>query len=265
MIKFFSVLAVSFLGVVAVFFLTVHSAKGASNPKSDSPRSETGQDQNPKKDPKKGNGEKQPSKKRRILKWPGIEVNMADRSVRVEAKVINNQGIVEYFGVLKGGKEYESFLVFDCDPLRFNLALILIGLKKGKGPKFQGDSDPMTGDLIRLKLEWKKGEETFLVPAEKMIFNNKTKKGLSPTPWIYTGGRFMKNEQTKKNEYSPIVSGSLIATFPDPDAIINNPSKEAKDDQVMEVNPNAAPAKNSKVILIIIPEPKKKPKVKKEN
>ena len=98
---------------------------------------------------------------------------------------------------------------------------------------------------MNIWVQWKEDEKTKRVRAEQMIFDSKREKPMQETDWIFTGsliheGRFLAE-----------IEESLIATYHDPAAIINNPLPEGGDDTVYDVNPKVVPKRGTSVVVTI--------------
>ncbi len=65
--------------------------------------------------------------------------------------------------------------------------------------------------------------------------------------WIFTGSR------TANGIFTAQAVGTLITTFHDPDAIIDNPLPEGADDMVYIVNAQVVPPKGTAIRMIITP------------
>jgi hypothetical protein len=68
---------------------------------------------------------------------------------------------------------------------------------------------------------------------------------MPPTPWLFTGsmvvdGRFIAD-----------LDGSIIATYSDPAAVLNNPLAGRLDDTVYEANADILPAPGTEVTVTI--------------
>jgi len=168
------------------------------------------------------------------------------RRIEVDGYFSHQDNLLEFLAVIKGGKEYESLLVFDCRAIDLNLALIGAGYKAAGGVRKKGDPQTPKGDPVYLSLEWKTDEgKTKRIRAEELLYNRATKKPMRKTAWVFSGSSFVKvkNPKTRKTEYHFLADEykMLIAIWRDPAAIFNNPLDTGHDDVFYVVNKKAVP------------------------
>ncbi|MFQ6039503.1 MAG: YdjY domain-containing protein [Candidatus Poribacteria bacterium] len=174
-----------------------------------------------------------------------MTIDTKKREATIRGWVNMNAGLIEYLACSAGGKLHESVLVLDTKPIHLQVALILIGLEAKGDFEFQGDPRPPKGDPVEIWVQWKQGEKIKRVKAEQMILDSKNGKPMPETDWIFTGsliheGRFLAE-----------IEKSLIATYHDPVAIINNPLLEGADDTVYYANSTLVPKRGTSVIVTI--------------
>jgi len=190
--------------------------------------------------------------KENLYKIGEVTVDTKKREASIHGWVNMNVGLIEYLACSAGGKLHESVLVLDVKPTILQVALILLGLEAEGDFQYQGDPNPPKGDPVEIWVEWNQEEEKKLLRAEDMILDNKKGKPMEHTNWVFTGsviheGRFIAEMEK-----------SLIATYHDPAAILNNPLPEGADDTVYSVNSNLVPQRGTPITLTIkaIGEPK---------
>ena len=176
-----------------------------------------------------------------IIHLKGIEVNLQQKTIDIDGTVNMNKGLVELLATAPGGKEHESVLKLYCNPSLLHTALLLLGLETGGGGKKQGDDDPIYGGEMYIYVSWKEKDKHKIYRAEQLVKNQRTKKPMAPCKWVFTGSRFNKDQRSGKSIYMANISGVLIATFYDPDAIVNNPLPERSDDTVYYSNSDILP------------------------
>lgn len=174
-----------------------------------------------------------------------LTVDMEKREVTIRGWVNMNAGLVEYLACSAGGKLHESALVLDAKPMDFQVALILLGLEAQEAPKPQSPPRLPKGDPVEIWVQWKEREEIKRVRAEQMLLDRRREKPMQETQWVFTGsmiyqGRFIAE-----------IERSLIATYHDPAAIINNPRPEAADDTIYSVNSEVVPKRGTAITLIV--------------
>jgi len=146
-----------------------------------------------------------------------VTVDTEQREATVRGWINMNTGVIEYLACSAGGKLHESLLVLDVKPIHLQVALILLGLESESSLERQSELNPPKGDPVEIWVQWEEGKESKRVRAEKMVLDHRKKGPMQNIQWIYTGsvvyqGRFIAE-----------IERSLIATYHDPAAIINNP------------------------------------------
>jgi len=172
-----------------------------------------------------------------------VVADLKHREVILHGWVNMNSGLVEYVACSAGGKLHESMLVMDTKPRHLQAALILLGLESQGDFLFQGDPRPARGDRVSLWIEWGQAEAESRCRVEELIFDTKQQAPMEPTDWIFTGSRIYNGK------YLADIEESLIATFHDPAAIINNPLEGGSDDTLYYVNSDLVPQKGTSVTV----------------
>ncbi len=139
-------------------------------------------------------------------------------------------GAMEYVAVSRGGKEYESIIVLDCEPIDLYNALIQLGVEKGTPASFDENDKPIlpTGGPVRLFLKWKdKSGKTANMRPEDMIYNINTKKRMQYAEWPFAGsvmGYFDPESDDEVLQAS--ISRNIISLHHgDQSVILQNPMK----------------------------------------
>jgi hypothetical protein len=178
-----------------------------------------------------------------------VIVDLKARSVSCEAKVNMQRGLVEYLAVATRGKLHESVLEVDAEPLHLQLGLIMLGLEPQGGLRFQGDTRVPKGPPVDIWVSWEQGAKEVRVPAEHLVWEIDKKRTMEPGPWVFSGSMITARGFAADRERS------LIATYRDPVAIINNRLTTGSDDTVYEANERVVPRPGTRVQLVIrVPE-----------
>jgi len=176
-----------------------------------------------------------------------VRLDKAKRTVTFPAAVNMSEGMLEYALVTTYGKLHESLLVTEADPLHLHLAMLLIGAKGGTNRLAASGTEliEVSGDQVRLWVNWKAGAAERRVPMEDLVFNLETHAPVSRGPWTYNGSRLIEGQ------YLARLDGSIIALITDPDALINNPRPGRDNDVIWLVNTNAIPRAGTRVQVAI--------------
>lgn len=182
-----------------------------------------------------------------LYKLGNVDLDLNKKIVTMYGKVNMSYGLIELLACTKIGKMHESALVMDVQPIHLQTALILLGLEYGGGLRYQGDPLTPKGDRVRIWVEWDADNQIKRHRAEELVFNRVKQSHMAHTDWVFTGSR-MHN-----GVFMSQAVGTLITTFRDPDAIIDNPLPEGADDTVYIVNSQIAPPKGTDIRMIITP------------
>lgn len=155
-------------------------------------------------------------------------------------------GTVEYLAVSPGGKVHESVLVLDVRPLHLQVGLLLLGLEPKGGLRYQGDTQAPKGSPVALSVSWKRGARSVRVPAEQLVWDVVKKRPMEANPWIFSGWPEDPREIAAEEL-------SLVATYRDPAAILNNALPTGSDDSVYKVNQRVIPARGTPVTVTFSP------------
>jgi hypothetical protein len=170
-----------------------------------------------------------------------------------------NRGMIEYLAVATEGKRHESVLLVEAEPLHVHLALLLLGLEPGPRPRFQGDgasvppsptagqSSPGAAYEVNARVEWRTQGRDFAARLEELAWDIPARRPMASIAWVFTG-------------VSPPHSGprtmeerSVVATYRDPDAVLNTPLPTGADDTIYKVNERLVPRVGTPVTLWLSP------------
>ncbi len=182
-----------------------------------------------------------------LYKLGKLELDLNKKTITIYGKVNMSAGVIELLACTKVGKVHESLLVLDVEPIHLQTALILLGLEFVGGVRYQGDPITPKGDRVQIWIEWNSGGKLIRHRAEDLIYNRIKQSSMEHTGWVFTGSR-MNN-----GIFMAQGSGTLITTYRDPDAIIDNPLPEGNDDTAYIVNNKIAPPKGTEIKMIIMP------------
>lgn len=181
----------------------------------------------------------------RVYQIGEVVVDREARTVTCQGWVNQQDGLVEYLAVGPGGKLHESVLEIEAQALHLQLGLILLGLSPAGGLERQGDPALPQGPAVRITVSWETEAGTVSVPAERTVWDRPKNRTMGDDPWVFSGW---------PSEEEILIWGgerSLIATYRDPAAILNNRLPEGADDTVYDANPNVVPAVGTPVRLTI--------------
>lgn len=203
----------------------------------------------------------------------GEIVYLKEKKIEIPSIIANPNMPLELFACAEGGKDYESLVVLKCKPQNIQLALILFGLKEGKGPKSFGDATKPTGDLVLIYIEWQdKDKNTHSYQAEDLIIDIRTNEPWPRVGWSFTGSSFEDEidfdtgKPTGRKIYMANATKTIIATYHDPSAILDNPTESGGVGNIYLPNKKLLPESGTPAKLIIrVPDDKELKELKKTN
>ena len=160
------------------------------------------------------------------ISFPGI-LNMAE-------------GDLEVLIAMPHGRVHESLLVSDVDPLKLQLALILVGAENGSR---DGGEKNSQGTILNIDVQPKDGKR---VPVEDWLFNKKTSKGMDRFGWVFIGSSFTHDMRCLAKE-----EGNIVNVWSFGNTILDNPSPTGDDDDFIVVNPETAPKRGTPVTIYL--------------
>jgi hypothetical protein len=135
------------------------------------------------------------------------------------------------------------------EPYNLQLAFLLLGFEPTESPLLrQGDPARPLGAPVAITLSYQDKEgRTLVIPAEKWVAN-KAEEGLSPAgkiDWVFTGSAVINGRFLAQNE------GSIVATYHDPVALIDNASAGGGSNKIWYVLAGEVPAPGTPVVVTI--------------
>ena len=203
-----------------------------------------------------GEEEAQPKKK-------PIRIDREKKVIEIDGRICLEEGPLELFACAEGGKEYESLVALEGEPWQLHVSLLLLGLKTGGGPEFQGDPTAPYGSRLIIEIEWKEDDKVIRKRIEDLIYDTSLKDSMPHVLWVFIGSKFEKNEKGE-TYYVAGRDRSIITVFHDPYTVIDNPLESGGNDTTYVVNKKIAPPLNTPVTLIIRPGKIKPPDITKE-
>ncbi len=192
-----------------------------------------------------------------------IGIELTDTEVRVPARLLLKQGILEYFAVLKGGKEHEALvsLVGNLGPddrrpkdfgIKLNNAIQALGVKRGRGIRFTPNGTrPAVGQTLYLFLEWEEAGEQVIVRAEDLVWDRMRDVQMPHDSWVFVGSSFVPGDEEGELLFAADLTAEAVATYSALNTIIDTTAPGAQDDTVFIVAGPRVPEGVDKVTFII--------------
>lgn len=184
-----------------------------------------------------------------IFRMGEIEINKKAGSLSFPAQVNMDKGLLEYLLVRIGGKLHESLLRTQVEPYHLQIAFLLLGFEATATPiQFQGAPEKPQGKSVELSISYRdKAGQMKEVKAEEWLAN-KAAEELRPAGkinWVFTGSVVANGRFLAQNE------GSIIATYHDPIAMIDNASPGGENDKIWFVRQGIVPAPGTPVTVTV--------------
>jgi hypothetical protein len=216
-----------------------------------------------------------------------LVVDTEPRSVRVPARVNMRRGVIEYLAVAAEGKLHESVLQVEAEPVHLHVALLLLGLEpersgqwgapprvppggrvdggRGSGQSNGGIALPASplnggrggpggeekglpaGSGVEVWVEWRDGGRARRARLEELAWDIPAKRPMPAVVWTFTGASVGGKGPARAEQRS------VVATYRDPDAVLNNPLPTAADDTVYKANERLIPAVGTPMTLVLRP------------
>jgi hypothetical protein len=166
-------------------------------------------------------------------------IQLTKDEVRVPARFVLRSGQLDFFAVLKGGKEYESVIsvVGNTPPkerrprdfgARLNNAILALGFKRGKPVRYSSQgTTPASGETIYVFVEWEEKGAQVLVRAEDLLWDPDAGTPMPRSQWIYVGSQLVKIDETGPPVFAADLDAEVIASYTSPATIIDNVSSRA--------------------------------------
>jgi len=190
-----------------------------------------------------------------VVHFGAVDLIEATKTVVCTGWVNQARGLVEVLACGEGGKTHESVLVLAVNPLDLQAALLLAGNRGGETMKGFGIGPPK-GSPVDLWVEWTgKDGESHRMRAERFVKDAEAGGPLEEGPWVFTGSMVWEGE------FKALAEETLIATFWDPFAIINNPYSSGGNDDILFANDGTVPPEGTPVRFEISPAAADNPKL----
>jgi hypothetical protein len=176
-----------------------------------------------------------------IVTMGEVKVDVRARSLSFPAEVNQRSGAIEYLVVHETGKVHESIFRTSVAPKQIHVAALLLSTKdtNSVAPK------PLFTEPT-IRVSWKENGKEKVVAAEELILDRKKKRALGKTKWAYRGSKLIDGVFLADRE------GSVIAVMEDRNALIDQATPDAADDENWEPMTEVMPELKTKVTIQIV-------------
>ncbi len=197
------------------------------------------------------------SGKKTLVKYPGVEIDLAKKEIRVQATVSNALGWrnapIEFILFRGKEKDYETLFTTIANPTHIQVGLILLGLRPGPLPKLLlekiGKPESYPADMpamVNISVIWKdKAGNEKSAPLASLLRSRKDNKQPEIIDFAFTGSRFTKNAQGKNVLVSDL-TGEIATLIYNPESLLNlayfEPSPYTSESGGFKIIPDQLPA-----------------------
>jgi hypothetical protein len=175
----------------------------------------------------------------------------------VPGLVLVNRGLVELFGCGEGGKEHETVIRLETNVQALDLALTSAGFKRGKLPAKTDVNLQDQGSRVLILVQWlDKDGKLVTHRSEDLVVSMRRNAPMPRVGWTYVGHWMEVADPTspkgekKHKVLAATGSRSLVTTFRDRTALLDNPLEEAVDDSLFGANYMLLPKSGTPVRII---------------
>ena len=194
----------------------------------------------------------------KVLKLPGITVDLAKRQIVVDSAVCQRKNPLELLLCRWDTKERESILHTKATAANLHAALLALGLTQGIPAQWSGDDEnakfvPPHGAELKITLRWKDadGKSREADPSEWLATGEK-RKAVPPKNWVFVGSSITPSGVYLADhpDYGHVIS---VSNFPD--TVIDVPFESTSSDELLEFVPNTdkIPPMGTAVEVVIAP------------
>jgi hypothetical protein len=177
--------------------------------------------------------------------------------VVVPGVIMINRGLVELFGCGEGGKEHETIFRLETNIQGLDLALTSAGFRRGKLPTKTDLTQADQGSRVLILVQWvDKDGKLVTYRSEDLVVSIRRNSTMPRVGWTYVGHWMEVADPTspkgerKHKVLAATGSRSLVTTFRDRTALLDNPLEEATDDTLFGANYMLLPKPGTPVRVI---------------
>ncbi|MEM6910027.1 MAG: YdjY domain-containing protein [Verrucomicrobiota bacterium] len=197
-----------------------------------------------------------------------IHFDPGTREIRLPARTGESDAPLEYALVSVRGKVHETLLVTAVPPSHLQTALLLCHYQPStvilERPRLDNRGNPVRPleederqgpraappfeSQMKIRLEWSdESGQLQSYPLSELIQNQLTEAVIPDSPWIFTGSRFFEGG------YMADITGSIMATYLDADALLNLSWGGNQDDENWFPRRDLLPPLTVKATLVLTP------------
>ena len=177
--------------------------------------------------------------------------------VVIPGVIMVNRGLVELFGCGEGGKEHETIFRLETNIQGLDLALTSARFRRGKLPSKTDINLADQGSRVLILVQWvDKDGKLVTHRSEDLVVSMRRNAPMPRVGWTYVGHWMEVADPTspkgerKHKVLAATGTRSLVTTFRDRSALLDNPLEEAVDDTLFGANYMLLPKPGTPVRII---------------
>lgn len=174
------------------------------------------------------------------IKIGDMTIHRREKEISFPGNANMTAGDLEVLITMPHGRVHESLLVSEVDPLKLQIALLLIGAENGS--RDGGEKIPQ-GTIMNIDVQTKDGKR---VPVEDWLFNKRTSKGMERLGWVFIGSSFTHDMRCLAKE-----EGNIVNVWSFGNTILDNPTPSGSEDDFISVNPETVPKYGTPVTIYL--------------
>jgi len=191
-----------------------------------------------------------------ILAGMGVAYLPQKRRLEIAGHVNQQRGAIEVFACAPEGKTHEAVVVMDCVPSGVHAGLLALGLEPGEPAKLEGgEFVPPHGAAVIVEVRWKdEGGVDRSARAEDWVLDGKAKRSMPRVEWVFTGSTMQAGSADPEDvAYAANFIQSIVTTYHDATAILENPLRAGSDDTIYQANEAAVPPERTPITVVLRP------------
>jgi len=171
----------------------------------------------------------------------GITIHRSEREISFTGLINMTSGKLDVLIALPNGRLHESLIVSKIDPLKLQIALLLIGARNGR--RNAGDEKIPQGTLFNIDIQPENGKR---MPVEDILIEDNTAKKMDRLGWVFVGSSFGSNMYCLAKE-----EGNVVTIYSSGNTILDNPGSSGNGAWGLSIITENCPKYNSPVTVFL--------------
>jgi len=170
--------------------------------------------------------------------------------------VCKQVGPLELFACVANSKEYESVVAVDVTPLAVQAGLLALGAEPGNPAQFAPEYVAPRGPVVEVIVIWKDRQGRRQRDRAQSWVRRSGSQEAMDQPWVFTGSRFFRPEESGKEIYAANLTGDLICVSNFADSVLDVPVPSTQEDSALlyEAFTERIPPRGTPVTILLQPK-----------